>query len=30
LLFIVATAGVVVVMWRRQFNSAARRAIAKD
>jgi len=28
--FIVTTAGVVVVMWRRQFNSAAQRAIAKD
>jgi uncharacterized membrane protein len=28
--FIVATAGVVVVMWRRQFGSAAQRAIARD
>ena len=28
--FIVATAGVVVVMWRRQFDSAAYRAVAKD
>ena len=27
---IIATAGVVVVMWRRQFNSAAQHAIAKD
>jgi uncharacterized membrane protein len=27
---IITTAGVVVVMWRRQFNSAAQRAIAKD
>jgi uncharacterized membrane protein len=28
--FIVTTAGVVLVMWRRQFDSAAQRAIAKD
>ena len=28
--FIIATGGVVVVMWRRQFNSVAQRAIAKD
>jgi uncharacterized membrane protein len=28
--FIVITAGVVVVLWRRQFNSDAHRAIAKD
>jgi len=28
--FIVATAGVVVVMWRRQFDSAAYHALAKD
>lgn len=28
--FIVTTAGVVIVMWRRQFSSAAQRAIAKD
>jgi uncharacterized membrane protein len=28
--FIVTTAGVVIVMWRRQFDSAAQRAIAKD
>lgn len=28
--FIVTTAGVVVVMWRRQFNSAAQHAIAKN
>ena len=28
--FIVTTAGVVVVMWRRQFDSAAHRAVAKD
>lgn len=27
---IIATAGVVVVMWRRQFNSAAQHAIAKE
>ena len=28
--FIVTTAGVVLVMWRRQFDSAAHRALAKD
>ena len=28
--FIVTTAGVVIVMWRRQFDSDAQRAIAKD
>ena len=28
--FIVTTAGVVIVMWRRQFDSEAQRAIAKD
>jgi uncharacterized membrane protein len=28
--FIVSTAGVVIVMWRRQFDSEAHRALAKD
>ena len=28
--FIVTTAGVVIVMWRRQFDSAAQRAVAKE
>ena len=28
--FIATTAGVVIVMWRRQFDSAAYRAVAKD
>jgi uncharacterized membrane protein len=28
--FIATTAGVVLVMWRRQFDSAAHRAVAKD